>query len=105
MTQPDMTTGVRSFSASSSQRQSVRVRATREVPASLFAGGLFTGNIVITADAVAPSRSSYASFMVGSTAATLNTSDSNLLNALLGKVLGTTLTLGLASYQGIATVN
>lgn len=102
MTQPDMTTGVRSFSASSAQRQSVWVRATREVPASLFAGGLFTGNIVITADAVAPSRSSYASFMVGSTAATLNTSDSNLLNALLGKVLGTTLTLGLASYQGIA---
>lgn len=102
MTQHNVTTGVRNFTASNSQRQSVWVRATREVPASLFAGGLFTGKIVIKADAVAPSRSSFASFAVGSTTATLNTSDSNLLNALLGNVLGSPLSLSLASYQGIA---
>lgn len=101
-TQPNMSTGVRNFTSATAQRQSVWVRATREVPASLFAGGLFKGNIVISADAVAPTRSSFASFQVGSTTATLNASDSSLLNALLGKVLGTTLNLSLASYQGIA---
>lgn len=83
----------------------VYVRATQEVPRSLVAGGLFGGNIMLSAEAVSLADPSLAAFSAGSYTASLNSEDSVLLNALLGNMLGAPLNLGVIGYQGIAQTN
>lgn len=97
--------GVRIFQANNNEHRAVRVLATREVPSSLFAGGIFNQRILLRAEAVAAIRTPFATFRVGSTAAAINTAESALLNSLLGRVLGTNLNLNVVHYRGLANAN
>lgn len=94
--------GIRNFTADESSPEAVRVKATREVPASLIAGGLWKGNVLLSAEAVSRADPAIAMFSAGSFAASFDSSDSALLNGLLGGMLGSSLNLSLVSYQGIA---
>jgi uncharacterized membrane protein len=96
--------GIREF-ISGDGAAAVYVRATQEVPSSLVAGGLFGGNIMLSAEAVSLADPHAAAFSGGSYTASLNSEDSVLLNALLGEMLGAPLNLGVVSYQGIAQTN
>ncbi|MGY1489930.1 TadG family pilus assembly protein [Methylobacillus pratensis] len=97
--------GVRIFQANNNEHRAVRVLATREVPSSLFAGGIFNQRILLRAEAVAAIRTPFATFRVGSTAAAINTAESALLNSLLGRVLQTNIALDVLSYRGLANTN
>lgn len=101
----DVTTvgGIRQFATGGSE--AVRVYATRDVPASLVAGGLFGGMVTLHAQAVSSADPALAAFSAGSFAASLDTEDSVLLNAILGDLLGGSLSLDAVSYQGIANTN
>lgn len=96
--------GVRQFTAGAGQ-QAVHVYATREVPSSLVAGGLFGGTVTLHAEAVSMANPPVAEFSAGSFLVALNSQDSALLNGLLGGLLGGNLNLGLVSYQGIANAD
>ncbi|MGZ5523381.1 MAG: pilus assembly protein TadG-related protein [Methylomonas sp.] len=94
--------GVRQFAtvASLSDADAVRVIATSDFPTSLVLPSFITGNTRLQATAVA-SKQILAGFQLGSFLARLNTGDS-VLNPLLGGMLGTSLSLDLVSYKGIA---
>lgn len=96
--------GRRHFIADGSAR-AVHVKVTKKVPASLVARGIFGNDVTLSAEAVSLPNASIASFSVGTTALTLNTQDSTLLNGLLGGMLGTSINLSLVSYQGLANTN
>ncbi|MEY3748037.1 MAG: hypothetical protein RL194_1496, partial [Pseudomonadota bacterium] len=93
--------GLRQFSSGSGP-EAVFVRATQQVPASLIAGGIFAGQVTLTAEAVALADPSLVSFGAGSFAVELNSEDSTLLNGLLGQMLGSSLNLGVLTYRNIA---
>ncbi|MBD9574432.1 hypothetical protein IB260_03835 [Pseudomonas sp. PDM23] len=99
----------RVFSAGGNLADSVRVQATHSVPSSLVlnVASLFSGassTTVISAQAVAR-RSAMAGISAGSGVLSLDSSNSPLLNALLGGLLGTNLNLDVVTYQGIAGAN
>lgn len=99
----------RIFTAGGDPADSVRVQASHSVPSSLIlnVGSLFSGastNTVISAQAVAR-RTAMAGISAGSGVLSLDSTNSPLLNALLGGLLGTTLNLDLVTYQGIAGAN
>lgn len=94
--------GLRQFTADAGTPEAVHVYATRSVPASLVAGGLFGGTIMLHAEAVSSADASLAAFSAGSFAASLSSEDSVLMNAVLGNLLGSSLNLSLVSYQGLA---
>lgn len=96
--------GIRQFIADGSH-EAIYIRATREVPGSLMAGGLFGGTVTLQAEAVSVSDPPLATFSVGSFAAGINSQQSLLLNGLLGKMLGGSLNLDALSYQGIAATS
>lgn len=96
--------GIRQFQ-SNSGHEAVRVVATRTVPASLFAGGLFDQQVVLSAEAVSIANVPIAAFSAGTSAVELNTQDSVLLNSLLTRLLGSNVNLSLVSYKGIADTN
>lgn len=91
----------RVFNADPAQPQAVRVQVARTVPASLVLGGLFGEQVTLRAQAVAQ-RSPLASFSLGSGLLALDSNQSVVLNALLGRMLGTTLNLDAASYKALA---
>ncbi|HWU65498.1 MAG TPA: pilus assembly protein TadG-related protein [Methylophilus sp.] len=93
--------GIRQFTADGSHG-AVFVRATREVPSSLVAGGLFGGTIILRAEAVSASDPPLAAFSAGSFTASLSSEQSTLLNGLLGGMLGAPLNLDVLAYRGIA---
>ncbi len=93
--------GIRQFSAGAGQ-EAVHVKATQEVPASLVAGGLWGGIVTLRAEAVASADPPIAGFSIGSFAASMNSDDSTLLNGVLSDLLGASVNLSLASYQGLA---
>ncbi|MBB4868210.1 putative membrane protein [Pseudomonas nitritireducens] len=99
----------RVFTAGGDPADSVRVVATHSVPSSLILNiaNLFSGatsTTVLSAQAVAR-RPAMAALSAGSGVLSLNSSNSPLLNALLGGLLGTSLNLDLVTYQGIAGAN
>ncbi|MFV3367920.1 pilus assembly protein TadG-related protein [Pseudomonas sp. NY15435] len=99
----------RVFSAGGNLADSIRVQATHSVPSSLVlnVASLFSGassTTVISAQAVAR-RSAMAGISAGSGVLSLDSSNSPLLNALLGGLLGTNLNLDVVTYQGIAGAN
>ncbi|WP_152220847.1 pilus assembly protein TadG-related protein [Pseudomonas sp. SCB32] len=99
----------RVFSAGGDLADSVQVQATHTVPSSLIlnVASLFTGasaNTTLSAHAVAR-RTAMAELSAGSGVLSLDTSNSALLNGLLGGLLGTTLNLDVVTYQGIAGAN
>lgn len=82
--------------------QAVHIKATKKIPVSLVARGIFGDDILLTADAVSLTSSPVAAFSAGTGLLALNTTDSSLLNSLLGDMLGTNINLDLVSYQGLA---
>jgi uncharacterized membrane protein len=95
--------GIRQFTTGGTE--AVRVYATREVPSSLVAGGLFGGTVVLNAQAVSRADPAIAAFSAGSFAASLDTEDSVLLDGIFSDILGSSVDLDLVSYQGIAATN
>jgi uncharacterized membrane protein len=97
----DTVQGIRQFTADGSAG-AVYVRATKEVPSSLIAGGLFGGTVTLHAEAVSMSDPPLATFGVGSFTTSLTSQQSVLLNGLLGGMLGGPLNLDALTYRGIA---
>lgn len=93
--------GIRQFTADGSH-EAVYVRATKEVPSSLFAGGFWGGTVILRAEAVSASDPLVAAFSAGSFTVALNSEQSALLNGLLGGMLGAPLNLDVLAYRGIA---
>jgi len=85
--------------------EAVHVHATREVETSLVLGGLFGNTIWLHADATARNEPSQAVFSAGSYLLRLDTKNSALLNALLGTLLGSSISLDVASYKGLAAAD
>lgn len=96
--------GIRQFTADGSH-QAVYVKATREVPSSLMAGGLFGQSVVLHAEAVSVADVPIAAFTAGSFTARISSEQSALLNPLLSGMLGGNIGLSLADYKGIADTN
>jgi len=98
--------GLRQFSAGTAT-DAVHVVANETVPASLILGGFFGQNTVISAEATARAEPSHATFSAGSYLLRLSTTaeDANLLNLLLGGMLGSSLSLDAVSYQGLASTD
>ncbi|WP_315808973.1 pilus assembly protein TadG-related protein [Pseudomonas sp. C9-3] len=99
----------RTFIAGGDPADSVRVQATHTVPSSLLlnVASLFSGassNTILSAQAVAR-RTAMAGISAGSGVLSLDSTNSPLLNALLGGLLGTSINLDLVTYQGIAGAN
>ncbi|WP_325436365.1 pilus assembly protein TadG-related protein [Pseudomonas nitroreducens] len=99
----------RTFTAGGDPADSVRVQATHTVPSSLLlnVASLFSGassNTILSAQAVAR-RTAMAGISAGSGVLSLDSTNSPLLNALLGGLLGTSINLDLVTYQGIAGAN
>lgn len=67
--------------------RAIRVVLTHDVPASLVAGGLFAGRVVLQAQAIASRGVPLAALTLRTSTAALNTDQSPLLGALLGQNL------------------
>lgn len=67
--------------------RAIRVVLTHDVPASLVAGGLFSGRVVLQAQAIASRGVPLAALTLRTNTASLNTDQSPLLGALLGRNL------------------
>ncbi|MDD2664224.1 MAG: TadG family pilus assembly protein [Dechloromonas sp.] len=98
--------GERQFIAGAAP-EAVHVVATESVPASLLLGGLIGNRVRITAEATARAEPAQATFGAGSYLLRVSATgkDANLLNLLLGGLLGSSLSLDVASYQGLANAN
>lgn len=100
---------LRGFNPGGNLADSVKVRATHNVPSSLIlnVASVFKGvpaQTQLRAEAVAR-RTALGALSAGSGLLNLDSSKSALLNDLLGALLGTDLDLDLASYNGIAGAN
>ncbi|WGY47383.1 pilus assembly protein TadG-related protein [Vibrio sp. ABG19] len=80
-----------------------KVVVTKTVPQSMIAGGLFNDNEITLMAEAAVQKAGIISFGIGSK--TLNSTDRGILNGLLGGLLGTSLNLGVASYEGLANTS
>lgn len=96
--------GIREFN-SGAGAEAVYVRATQDVPKSLVAGGIFGGNITLSAEAVSIGDPSLGAFSAGSFTVRLESEESAILNGLIGGALGGTLNLDAVAYRGIADAN
>ncbi len=95
--------GLRNFTAGAPYN-AVRVVTTRTVPRSLVAGALLPGDVLLTARAAAY-RESIAAVKAGSGLVALDTQGSAVLNAVLGGLLGTNLSLDAVSYNNLLGAN
>jgi uncharacterized membrane protein len=90
------------FSASSSPGANA-VRVTLQTSTPLFFGRLLVGGDTYTIKTVATATATpFASFEIGSTLVSLN---GGLLNAILGQMLGTSLSLSAMDYQSLLSAN
>ncbi len=83
----------------SAATESVRVTLTRTVPASLFAGSVFN-DITLTAASTAK-RDLIGTITASSSLLTIDSTQSPILNSLLGGLLGSSINLSLANQQGL----
>lgn len=96
--------GIREFSADSEQ-EAVRVVVTESVPASLVAGGLFGNQVVLNAEAVSAADSPLVAFTAGSFLVDVDEDGANLMNILLGNLLGISLNLNELAYEGLESAS
>ncbi|MFQ3216538.1 MAG: Flp pilus assembly protein TadG [Paraperlucidibaca sp.] len=103
----DLTGGtVRGFSLNEADGIAVYVRTSKLVPASLIVGGLFKEDIQLSAVAVATRGGNpLASLTIRSQTLTVDTSDSQLLNGVLGGLLGTSLNVSAVGYNALLETN
>lgn len=98
--------GLRRFTPGTAT-DAVHVVASETVPASLVLGGFFGESTLISAEATARAEPSHATFSAGSYLLRVSATpeDANLLNLLLGGLLGSSLSLDALSYQGLAATD
>lgn len=80
----------------------VQVQTSRTVPASLILGGLFGETVTLTKQAVAK-REPIVTFSVGSGLAEINSTESGIMDSMLGGLLNTSLSMGVVTYEGLTT--
>ncbi|PBP41110.1 hypothetical protein CCL14_11015 [Pseudomonas syringae] len=104
--------GPRVFVADSTQALAIQVVAAHPVPRSIAAGigALFEKtpsppNVTISATAVAASAAPLAALTIRSAAVTVDSTGAALLNPVVGSLLGGSLNLSVANWQGIADTN
>ncbi|KTC57638.1 MULTISPECIES: pilus assembly protein TadG-related protein [Pseudomonas syringae group] len=110
-----LTVGLQSqrvFVADSTQALAIQVVAAHPVPRSIAAGivALFEktpspANITISATAVAASAAPLAALTIRSAAVTVDSTRAAILNPLIGSLLGGTLNLSVANWQGLASTD
>ncbi|RMO13125.1 hypothetical protein ALQ45_05542 [Pseudomonas amygdali pv. morsprunorum] len=110
-----LTVGLQSqrvFVADSTQALAIQVVAAHPVPRSIAAGivALFEktpspANITISATAVAASAAPLAALTIRSAAVTMDSTRAAILNPLIGSLLGGTLNLSVANWQGLASTD
>ncbi len=94
--------GIRQLAIDQDALEAIRVIVTHEVPASVVAGGIFGNNIVLTAEAIATRGSTrLAQLTIRNKVANIDSTRGPLLNALFGGLLGGSLNLDVASWQGL----
>lgn len=81
--------------------EAVHVQVSRTVPASLILGGLFGQEVTLSKQATAR-RIPRATIGVGSGLLSVDSTESPLLDALLGGLLGSDVSLDAVSYEGLA---
>jgi uncharacterized membrane protein len=94
--------GVREFTAGGdiTTATALRVVATHDVPLTLIAGTFLPGEAALSAEAIAE-RNAVASLRAGSFAATVDTSNSPILNQVIGGLLGGPVALDVLSYEHV----
>ncbi|MCV4343080.1 TadG family pilus assembly protein [Pseudomonas capsici] len=102
----------RTFTADATKSEAIRVVATHAVPRSIAAGiaALFDStptppNIQLSATAVAAGTPPLAALTIRSAAMTIDSTKAALLNPVIGSLLGGTLNLSVANWQGIASTD
>ncbi len=89
----------RTFTGSASEFQAVQVVLTRTVPSALFGGSVFSTS-TLSATGVAE-RDLIATLSAGNALLSVDSSQSDILDSVLGGLLGGSLSLSAASYQGL----
>lgn len=79
-----------------------QVVVTKTVPKSMIAGGLFNGETVELTATAAIQKSGVVRFGIGTELLSIDTEQSALLNSIFSGVLGSSVNLNAASYQGLA---
>ncbi|KTB69372.1 hypothetical protein AO067_00350 [Pseudomonas viridiflava ICMP 13104] len=102
----------RTFSVDPTQALAIEVVATHPVPRSIAAGigALFGGsatpvNIPLSATAVAASASPLAALTIRSATVSIDSTRAAILNPVIGSLLGGTLNLSVANWQGLASTD
>ena len=102
----------RTFTADATKSEAIRVVATHAVPRSIAAGiaAIFDKtptppNIQLSAIAVAAGTPPQAALTIRSAAMTIDSTKAALLNPVIGSLLGGTLNLSVANWQGIANTD
>lgn len=102
----------RTFTADATKSEAIRVVATHAVPRSIAAGiaAIFDKtptppNIQLSAIAVATGTPPLAALTIRSAAMTIDSTKAALLNPVIGSLLGGTLNLSVANWQGIANTD
>ncbi|WP_122754838.1 pilus assembly protein TadG-related protein [Pseudomonas viridiflava] len=102
----------RVFTADATQSQAIQVVVSHPVPRSIAAGiaALFDStpdspDLQLSATAVAASASPLASLTIRSAAMTIDSAKAAVLNPIVGGLLGGTLNLGVANWQGLVNTD
>lgn len=103
---------IRVFSPDSTKSDAIRVIATHTVASSiangvwnLFSGVPISAQTTLTATAVAALAPPAAQLTIRSTLGTIDSAKASLLNAVIGGLLGGSLNVSVAGWQGIAATN
>lgn len=95
--------GERVFTVDSTGQQVIRVTLTRVLPASVIAGGFFGQAVTLRAVAVASRGVPLAALTMRTTVASIDSTQATLLNAVLGGLLGGSLSLDALGYNGLVS--
>lgn len=95
--------GERVFTVDITGQQVIRVSLTHTVPASVIAGGLFGQSLTLRAVAVASRGVPLAALTMRTTVASIDSTQATLLNAVLGGLLGGSLSLDALGYNGLVS--
>jgi uncharacterized membrane protein len=96
--------GLRNFVVDA-QGSAVQVSVSETVPASLVLGGLFGEQVALAASAVADRLEPVGRLALRTTLATVDTQQSALLNSVFGGLLGGSVSLDAAGWQGLASTD
>ena len=111
-TLPTNASNIRVFVADATKNDAIRVVATRSVMTSLangiwnmFSGAPVAAQTILSATAVAAAAPPVAQLTIRSSLASVNSANSPLLNLVIGNLLGGSLSLTAAGWNGLLTTN